>query len=114
MSKGYVYVMINSSMNGLVKIGKTGKDPEERAKELSTATGIATPFTVVYKRMFNDCDKAEKNAHAILSERGYRVNNKREFFSIDISEAIDLIINLPDSEVIENEDKIDEEDTENY
>lgn len=114
MSKGYVYVMINSSMNGLVKIGKTEKDPEERAKELSTATGIATPFTVVYKRMFNDCDKAEKNAHAILSERGYRVNNKREFFSIDISEAIDLIINLPDSEVIENEDEIDKEDTENY
>lgn len=116
MSKGYVYVMINSSMNGLVKIGKTEKDPEERAKELSTATGIATPFTVVYKRMFNDCDKAEKNAHAILSEKGYRVNNKREFFSIGISEAIDLIINLPDSEVVENEDEdeIYEEDTENY
>ncbi|MEE0948376.1 MAG: GIY-YIG nuclease family protein [Bacteroidales bacterium] len=114
MSKGYVYVMINSSMNGLVKIGKTEKAPEERAKELSTATGIATPFTVVYKRMFNDCDKAEKNAHAILSERGYRVNNKREFFSIDIPEAIDLIINLPDSEVVENEEEIDEEDTENY
>ena len=116
MSKGYVYVMINSSMNGLVKIGKTEKDPEERAKELSTATGIATPFTVVYKRMFNDCDKAEKNAHAILSEKGYRVNNKRDFFSIGISEAIDLIINLPDSEVVENEDEdeIYEEDTENY
>ena len=44
-SKGYVYVLINSSMPNLVKIGKTTKDPNERVKELSSATGVATPFT---------------------------------------------------------------------
>ena len=58
-AKGYVYVMINPSCEGLVKIGKTTKDPEERAKDLSSATGVATPFIVVYKRLFNDCSIAE-------------------------------------------------------
>ena len=64
-NKGYVYVMINPSYEGLVKIGKTTKDPEERAKELSSATGVATPFIVVYKRVFNDCSIAESLIHNI-------------------------------------------------
>ncbi len=43
---GYVYVLMNSSMRGLVKIGKTEREPEERAKELSASTGVPTPFMV--------------------------------------------------------------------
>lgn len=96
-NRGYVYVMINPSYNGFVKIGKTIKDPEERAKELSSATGVATPFIVVYKRLFNNCDVAEKLVHSILEEKGYRVNNSREFFSIGTSDAINVILNIPDS-----------------
>ncbi|MBQ2364557.1 MAG: GIY-YIG nuclease family protein [Alistipes sp.] len=98
-AKGYVYVMINPSCEGLVKIGKTTKDPEERAKELSSATGVATPFVVVYKRLFNDCSIAETLIHRLLEERGCRVNKSREFFSIDISEAIDVILNIPDNSI---------------
>lgn len=98
-AKGYVYVMINPSCEGLVKIGKTTKDPEERAKDLSSATGVATPFIVVYKRLFNDCSIAETLIHRLLEERGCRVNKSREFFSIDISEAIDVILNIPDNSI---------------
>ena len=79
-SSGFVYVMINVSYTGLVKIGKTTKDPDERAKELSSATGVATPFIVVYKRQFNNCHVAEKVIHNVLEEQGYRVNTMREFF----------------------------------
>ena len=96
-TKGYVYVMINPSYEGLVKIGKTTKSPEERARELSSATGVATPFKVVYKRMFDDCNTAEMLAHNILEEKGCRVNKSREFFSIDISDAIDVVLNIPDN-----------------
>lgn len=95
-NKGYVYVMINSSYEGLVKIGKTTKDPEERAKELSSATGVATPFIVAYKRMFNDCHVAEKTIHKILTNKGVRVSNSREFFRLPISDAIDTILNIAD------------------
>ena len=95
-NKGYVYVMINSSYEGLVKIGKTTKDPEERAKELSSATGVATPFIVAYKRMFNDCHVAEKTIHKILTNRGVRINNSREFFRLPISDAINTILSIAD------------------
>ena len=36
---GFVYILINPSLGGLLKIGKTDHTPEERAKELSMATG---------------------------------------------------------------------------
>lgn len=110
--KGYVYVMMNPLYQGIVKIGKTTKDPEERARELSSSTGVATPFVVVYKREFYDCDLAEKLAHAVLTEKGCRVNDAREFFNISIPDAIDLILNLP-NEMSDMEDFSDVEEEEN-
>lgn len=101
--KGYVYVLMNPSYDGLVKVGKTTKEPEERAKELSASTGVATPFIVVYKKIFQNCHIAEKTIHSILTERGCRVNDSREFFSISISEVIDVILQLPDEEPFEEE-----------
>jgi hypothetical protein len=32
--RGWIYVISNNSMPGLVKVGYSMKDPEERAKEL--------------------------------------------------------------------------------
>lgn len=95
---GYVYVMINPSLEGMVKIGKTTREPEERAKELSSATGVATPFIVVYKRQFNNCHLAEKLIHTVLSDNGFRVNDQREFFSIDVTTAINLLMKMEDVE----------------
>lgn len=91
---GYVYVLINPSMDGLVKIGKTTREPENRIEELSRATGVPTPFTLVYKEYFDYCSKAEYTIHNILDERGYRVSNNREFFSAPIYEVISLIQEL--------------------
>src|SRR5688572_6679317 len=52
---GYLYVLINPSLPGLVKIGKTNRDPEQRAAELSAATGVPTPFVLVYDAFFQNC-----------------------------------------------------------
>ncbi|WP_249594314.1 GIY-YIG nuclease family protein [Peribacillus frigoritolerans] len=89
--KGYIYVLINPSLEGLVKIGKTTRDPLTRVNELSSATGIPTPFTLVYKEMFSDCTKAENMIHRVLEERGHRVSSNREFFNIPVYEVISLI-----------------------
>lgn len=88
--------MINPSYEGLVKIGKTTREPEERVKELSAATGVATPFILVYKRLFQDCHTAESNIHTVLTDKGHRVSESREFFRIDITDAINTLIALPD------------------
>lgn len=99
-SAGYIYLMINPSMNGIIKIGLTRRSPEERLEELSKATGVPTPFILVYKEQFNDCVRAEKVIHAILEERRERVSTNREFFSTEISEAIKVIQQVKQNDVV--------------
>jgi len=90
--KGYVYVLMNPSMNNLVKIGKTERLPTERAKELSSTTGVPTPFIVVYDCYFESCSDAEKFVHTLLEGKGYRVSSHREFFEIPVKDAIDAVM----------------------
>lgn len=89
---GYVYVLMNPSLKNMVKIGKTTREPEERAKELSAATGIPTPFIVVYSCLFESCTEAESFVHTYLESNGFRVASNREFFEIPINMAIDAVI----------------------
>ena len=89
---GYVYVLMNQSMPNLVKIGKTQRTPEERAKELSSTTGVPTPFTVVYDNYFENCSHAEQHVHILLENKGYRVSKNREFFEMPIKDAIDVVM----------------------
>lgn len=89
---GHVYVLMNPSMQNLVKIGKTKREPEERAKELSSTTGVPTPFVVVYNCYFESCSNAETFIHKYLEDKGFRVSSNREFFEIPIKDAIDSVM----------------------
>ncbi len=87
---GYVYVLTNSSMNNMVKVGKTRQNPEDRAKALSSSSSVPAPFIVVYQAYFADYDQAEQFVHMKLEK--FRVSNNREFFHAPIHEAIDAVI----------------------
>ncbi len=89
---GFLYVLINPSMDGLVKIGKTTRDPEDRIKELSSPTGVPTPFQLAYKVAFSNCTWAEEYVHTRLEQRNYRVSNNREFFKAPLNVAIEVIL----------------------
>jgi len=89
---GYVYVLMNPSMQNLVKIGKTTREPEKRAKELSSTTGVPTPFVVVYSCYFESCSDAESFIHKYLEKQDFRVSSNREFFEIPIKDAIDAVM----------------------
>ena len=93
--QGYVYILANSSMPGLVKVGKTKRSPSDRANELSSTTGLPTPFIVVYEQLFIDCDNAEKYIHTVLSNKGHRTAKNREFFNAKTSEIIKIITKTP-------------------
>lgn len=92
---GYLYVLANSAMPGLVKVGKTTRSPSERAGELSGATGLPTPFIVVYEQLFEDCGSAESFVHAYLTQNGYRVSDNREFFSAPVNNVVRAITLAP-------------------
>ncbi|MRI57503.1 hypothetical protein D8770_26780 [Methylobacterium sp. DB1607] len=92
---GYVYALINPSTPGLVKVGMTSRDPSDRVSELSAATGVATPFILVYKEHFSDCKEAESYVHTVLEHQGLRVSNNREFFHGEISDVIKAISSAP-------------------
>jgi hypothetical protein len=87
--RGCVYVLTNSSLPELVKIGKTHRDPKARAAELSDLSGVPTPFTVAYETIVSNCGLVETTVHERLS--GHRVADNREFFSITVRQAAELI-----------------------
>lgn len=79
--KGYVYILSNPAMPGLVKIGKTTRSVEQRMEELYQ-TGVPCRFGLNRSELFPDCHSAERDMHELFNES--RVNPSREFFSADL------------------------------
>lgn len=88
----YVYVLVNKSVPNMVKIGMTTNTPDERARQVSAATGVATPWISVFEYACYRSDLLEGDIHQHLRE--YRVNNKREMFAIDSHTAQRVIEEL--------------------
>jgi hypothetical protein len=89
---GYIYLMVNPSMEGLVKIGKTSRNPIDRARELGAATGVPTPFHLIFHAQVSDCSKAERYIHSCLEKRNCRVARNREFFRASTTDAIEIML----------------------
>jgi hypothetical protein len=88
MSKGYVYILTNPAMPGVVKIGRTTSTPEARAAQLYQ-TGVPTPFEVVHSVVSPNCQELEALAHQSLSDK--RLSSAREFFECESSLAIGVL-----------------------
>lgn len=108
MKNGYIYVLANSSMPGLVKVGMTSRPPDDRAQELSGATGVPTQFIVVYEQYVADCSAAESFVHTTLERKGFRVSENREFFSAPVKEVVNAILSIPTDIVTTG--RVEEED----
>ena len=94
MEQGWIYVLVNSSIPGLVKVGRTTRAPAERAAELSSATGVATPFVLAFDQEFADCVLAEQEIHAELDRRCLRVAHNREFFRGPPAEIVRVVLQI--------------------
>ena len=91
---GHIYVLVNPSMEGLVKIGKTTRDPDARAKEVSQATGVPTPFHVAFSVEVSDCHAAEDYAHTVLETTGCVRFPNREFFEAPLRRVIEVLLQV--------------------
>lgn len=64
--QGWVYIITNKSMPGLVKVGFTERAPELRAAELA-GTGMPTPYCVEYRMRVSRAHAVEQEAHRRLA-----------------------------------------------
>jgi hypothetical protein len=92
MEQGWVYVLVNSSIPGMFKVGRTTRLPSERAAELSAASGVATPFVIAFEQEFADCVTAEQQIHAELDRRGQRIAPNREFFRGSSADIVRVVL----------------------
>lgn len=75
-----VYILTNESMPGIIKIGRTNRTAEIRARDLDT-TALPTPHEVHYAAEVEDSQQDEHWLHNIFADR--RVRDNREFFTVD-------------------------------
>ncbi len=86
---GHIYILSNRTMPGILKIGYTDRNPEDRARELYT-TATPTPFVVEFAvKLLGNTFEIEQRVHNHLQK--YRVDKRREFFRITSQEAANLI-----------------------
>ena len=88
----FVYVLVNKSIPGMVKIGMTVRNVEERAKEISSATGVPTPWVPIYSFQCFNSYKLEQEIHEYLD--AIRVNENREMFAMSSTDAIKIVKQL--------------------
>ncbi len=87
----WVYILSNPSLpKEYLKIGYTKLKPEERATQISSATGVPTPYKVEWAYKCFNGEMVERMTHEKL--KAFRVNNRKEFFHISLEEAKDNII----------------------
>ena len=100
---GLVYVLTNSAMPGIVKIGMTQRvNLDQRLKELY-GTGVPVPFECAFacKVSADKTKLLEQALHDAFAP--YRVNPKREFFEIKPEQAIAIMKYCNESEDVTNE-----------
>lgn len=85
----YVYILSNPSIPNIYKIGYTGKRPEERAKQISSATGVPTPYKVEFAFKCHDGESAEREIHKALAY--CRVTANKEHFALPLDEAKEIV-----------------------
>jgi hypothetical protein len=83
---GFVYILSNPAMPGMVKIGLTKAEATARTSELSRPTSVPMDFELVYDELVSDCRAVERHLHERFG--AHRVNRKREFFRVPVRQAI--------------------------
>ncbi|MBM3453741.1 MAG: GIY-YIG nuclease family protein [Bacteroidetes bacterium] len=97
--EGYLYCISNEYMPGILKIGKTTRDPETRLREANSCKTWAIPvFQIEFAKKVQDVDGKEKTLHKLLEHYTERIYNRREFFRVSLEE-VKVFFDLIDGEM---------------
>ena len=80
---GWVYVLTHPAWDklGMVKVGRTGRDPRTRAAEITSVSGLLAPCTIAWCSPVSDMAAVEQAVHRMLG--AHRVRKRREMFRVD-------------------------------
>jgi len=83
--KGFIYVLSNESMPGLLKVGLTENSVRQRIRELSSDTGVPTDFKLekAFEIEVSVLRQVEQSIHRRLKNAGF--HHRKEFFNISLS-----------------------------
>jgi len=87
--RGFVYVLSNELIPGLVKIGCTSRNVQSRIAELNSATGVPVPFRL--EAFFASLDPFHDEAQIHRELDSCRVGKDREFFRCSVQAAVEAI-----------------------
>lgn len=85
---GWVYVLKNKNVPGLLKIGFTDTSVKRRIDEVSDNAGVPGKYSLITKFELKGAQSIERIIHKELKE--YRVDAKKEFFNLP--EKIGVVI----------------------
>ncbi len=90
---GYVYILTNGAYPNKCKIGMTTSSPEKRLQQINSA-GVVNDWGIAYTFKCARPYDFEQAIHVVLDD--VRSRSDREFFDIDLNDAIGLIIDMGD------------------
>lgn len=90
----WIYILVNPSIPGVCKIGYTTLTVYERVRQINSSTGVIMPWYPVYIYKCPNGKMLERDIHQYLENIGLRINEKREGFSIQSTEAIKIVEEL--------------------
>jgi hypothetical protein len=95
-TSGWIYCFENDCMPGIYKVGVTRRTPEKRLAEANSSStwSSPTPFRSILTKQTAEAFSAEKAIHRRLSEMGYRVHPRREFFNAPLEVIQSLFIEI--------------------
>jgi hypothetical protein len=97
--RGWVYIISNPAMPGLLKVGFSRKDPHLRAQELN-GTGCPQPYRVEYDVLVIAPQDVEQDIHQrLLSKR-----DGREWFRCSLQEAVAAVNAVAEGRLVQKND----------
>lgn len=96
-----IYILTNAAMPGLVKIGITDAEVEDRMKQLDS-TGVPLPFEAFLAVRVDDARGWEHALHEAFGD--HRVRESREFFRISPDKPAAILRMLPGHDVTPKHD----------
>lgn len=87
---GFIYIMSNPAYRkGLIKIGKSDRDPIEYRKYELETTGVPARFHVEYYGYIDDHHRVERLLHEKFAH--VRESQQREFFDVGVEDVVSAI-----------------------